>query len=419
MTTPIQPPATLARATGALLLGAALAVSLRAQALPPPKSAEATPKPEETITLTPFEVLADSDKSYGALNSNSITRFNTELARMPVSADIFNEAFMKDVAAVSVEDMITTYSAGAGSALASPGPSAANNQPGDRNANSFIALRGLTAPTMQREGFMPVNTYIQSGSTGTGFTSNFNIERVEVINGPQSLLYGVGGAGGVMNLTSKQARFGKKPFGSFQFQVDQYGHKLGLLDLGVGTDRVAVRIAATDQYAQGGRRIYIGGPMNGLYAQLALKLGHTVVRLNAERTEYDRIAGTSNQVLTAQSTANYARNGQRLRYLLATNQLEASATGASGAGSIANGKLNWDNVDSYGAWWNTSEYTRTGIVSMTADTKWSRWVTTQFATGYRNTYDDRVGNTITFAAPNVATNPTGTWAIGQIISRRT
>ena len=28
---------------------------------------------------------------------------------------------------------------------------------------------------MQRDGFMPVNTYIQSGSTGTGFTSNFNV----------------------------------------------------------------------------------------------------------------------------------------------------------------------------------------------------------------------------------------------------
>ncbi|MCX6951525.1 MAG: TonB-dependent receptor plug domain-containing protein [Verrucomicrobia bacterium] len=415
--TPQPRPSRLARATGALLLGAAAAVSALAQALhppaPAPAAAPAPAVPEETITLTAFEVKADSDKSYGALNSNSITRFNTELDRMPVSADIFNEAFMKDVAAVSVEDMITTYSAGAGAAIASPGPSASNNQPGDRNANSFVALRGLTAPTMQREGFMPVNTYIQSGSTGTGFTSNFNIERVEVINGPQSLLYGVGGAGGVMNLISKQARFGKKPFGSFQFQVDQYGHKLGLLDVGVSAGNVAVRIAATDQYAQGSRRIYIGGPMNGLYVQLALKLGNTVVRINGERTEYDRIVGTSNQAFTALSAANDVRNGQRLRYLLATDQLAAPASGAGGAGYIGNGKITWDNVDSYGSWWNTSEYTRTGIASMTADTKWNKMVTTQFAVGYRNTYDDRVGNTITFAAPNLATNPTGQFAIGQ------
>lgn len=411
--TTLTHPATLARATGALLLGAAFAASVHAQAVAPAKPAEAPAKPEETITLTAFEVLADSDKSYGALNSNSITRFNTELDRMPVSADIFNEAFMKDVAAVSVEDMVTTYSAGAGSAIASPGPSSANNQPGDRNANSFVALRGLTAPTVQREGFMPVNTYIQSGSTGTGFTSNFNIERVEVINGPQSLLYGVGGAGGVINLISKQARFGKKPFGSFQFQVDHWGHKLALLDLGASAGRFAVRVAVTDQYAQGSRRIFIGGPMNGVYVQLAAKFGNTIVRVNGERTEYDRIVGTSNQAFTALSAANDVRNGQRLRYLLATNQLAAPTTGAGGAGNIGNGKITWDNVDSYGSWWNTSEYTRTGIVSLTADTKWNRLLTTQFATGYRNTYDDRVGNTITFAAPNLATNPTGQWAIGQ------
>lgn len=404
----------LVPAAGVTFVAAILVNVASAQALAPTKPAAApAPVAEETITLTPFEVMADSDKSYGALNSNSITRFNTELDRMPVSADIFSEAFMRDVAAVSVEDMITTYSAGAGSAIASPGASSANNQSGDRNANSFVALRGLTAPTMQREGFMPVNTYIQSGSTGTGYTSNFNIERVEVINGPQSLLYGVGGAGGVMNLISKQARFGKKAFGSFQFQVDQYGHKLGLLDAGIGTDKVAVRIAATDQYAQGGRRIFIGGPMNGLYVQLAARVGNTVVRLNAERTEYDRMVGTSNQVFTALNAANDARNGQRLRYLLATNQINASATGASGAGVIGNGKITWDNVDSYASWWNTSEYTQTGIVSLTADTKWSKALSTQFAAGYRSTFDDRVGNTITFAAPNLATNPTGTWAVGQ------
>ncbi len=354
-----------------LLLPFASALAARAQAVAQPSPAPAKPD-EEVVALSPFEVLADSDKSYGALNSNSITRFNTELDHMPVSADIFNEAFMRDVAAVAVEDMITAYSAGAGSALATPSTSSANTQPGDRNANSFLALRGLTAPTMQRDGFLPVNTYIQSGATGTGYSSNFDVERVEVINGPQSLLYGVGGAGGVINVVSKQARFGKAPFGSFQFQVNQYGHKLGQFDFGWANSKVALRLAATDQYAQGGRRIYIGGPMKGLYLQLAFKLPHdTILRWSGVTSEYNRIAGTGNQVLTALSAANDARNGQRLRYLLATNQLQASATGASGAGFIGNGKINWDNVDSYASWWNTNEYTKTKISWLTADTKWN------------------------------------------------
>ena len=110
----------------ALLLSLAIAATLvgamRAQLAPPTPpaaaAAKAAPRDSDTVTLNPFEVKGDSDSSYGALNSNSITRFNTELDHMPVSADIFNEAFMKDIAATSVEDMVVGYSAGAGSAIA-------------------------------------------------------------------------------------------------------------------------------------------------------------------------------------------------------------------------------------------------------------------------------------------------------------
>ena len=65
-------------------------------------SAASTPN-DEILKLNPFEVQADSDKSYGALNSNSVTRFKVEL---PVSADIFNQAFLNDVGSTSVEDML-------------------------------------------------------------------------------------------------------------------------------------------------------------------------------------------------------------------------------------------------------------------------------------------------------------------------
>ena len=49
----------------------------RAQPAPAgPAAAEAAKKAEsDVIALNPFEVQADSDTSYGALNSSSITRF--------------------------------------------------------------------------------------------------------------------------------------------------------------------------------------------------------------------------------------------------------------------------------------------------------------------------------------------------------
>ena len=191
------------------------------------KPAEVAPvakEREDTISLNVFEVRSDSDSSYGALNSNSITRFNTDLSRMPISADIFTEAFMDDIGARTIEDMVMNYVAGAGFDSEN-NTTVGNTQPGDRNANSNIKLRGLSTPTLQRDAFMP------NSGIGTGVSSTFDVERVEVINGPQSLLYGNGGAGGVINTISKQARFSRKPSGSISVRSDEFGNAMGQLDL--------------------------------------------------------------------------------------------------------------------------------------------------------------------------------------------
>ena len=188
-----------------LVLACCAPLASRAQTAHPP-AAPST----DVVQLNPFEVQADPDNSYGALNSASITRFNVKMQDMPVSADIFSNTFMNDVAASDVEDVIMQYSAGAGYADGSNNgaSTAANNQPGDRNGNAYIQLRGMHTPIMQRDSFMPVGAFGNPGSTAVGRTDNFDLERVEVINGPQALLYGGGGAGGVINVTSKQARFG-------------------------------------------------------------------------------------------------------------------------------------------------------------------------------------------------------------------
>ena len=269
--------------------------------------------------MNPFEVQADQDNSYGALNSNSITRFNTELDKMPISADIYTQTFMNDVGATSVEAMIQTYSAGAGYSGADPGGSAATQQPGDRNGNAYLTLRGFQTPSMLRDAFMPVGSQGNPGSTGVGYTSNFDIERVETIQGPQALLYGQGGAGGVINIVSKEARLGQPAAGSIFYRIDQYGSKQGQFDYGVGTQDVAMRIAVLDQNV-GGRRENIGGALGGYYAQLAVKLfNNTTVRVTTEGTTYNRI-NSNDSSFTALSTTNDSRNGDKLNYLLATNQ---------------------------------------------------------------------------------------------------
>lgn len=384
------------------------------QAAPRPSpAAPAAPgaRSEEAIQLNVFEVLADKDDSYGALNSNSITRFNTELAKLPITADVYNEAFMRDVNATTVEQMISDFTAGAGFSSSDGPASTLTSQPGDRAANSYIQLRGLSAPGMQRDAFMSLATYSNTGSTATGVTNNFDIERAEVIMGPQALLYGNGGGGGVINLVSKQARFAKRSFGSVRLQTDQYGGNMGTFDFGWGNQRVAVRGAFIHQNTRS-RRVNINSQLDGQYVQLAVKLfGNTVVRLVGEQTSNNRNIPT-NLSFTALNAANDARNGQFLHYLLATNQIERSATGASGGGAIAGGAINWGNVDSFWGW-RFSERTVDTLGMMTVETQWSAKVSSQFAIGYKD-FSNRLFNagTLAMLAPNVAANYLGVWAVG-------
>jgi outer membrane receptor protein involved in Fe transport len=367
---------------------------------------------DETLMLSAFEVSEDVDKSYGALNSNSATAFRVELKKLPLTADVFGEAFMNDVGLNTIEQVVQNFSPGAGYAASTPDTYAMNGQFLDRNNTSTMSIRGLSAPSVQVNGFFPTGG---TGMNGSGISSNFSTERVEVISGPQSLLYGVSGSGGVINMILKQARFDRPGSGSLKFQVDQYGNKLGQVDYGIGDSRLAVRVSLLNQ-TLGGRRVFIGGPLKGGYLQLAAKpTQDTVVRYSLDKSSFDRVNAIGALIsLQALNAANDARNGQALRWLLATGQTQAAADGkASGTGNIMNGALNWDNIDSLaGAMYGETQ--RHSLQLLTAETRWNSWLSTQASIGYRTEERRKVGNAgVTFLAPNVVANPTGTWAIGM------
>jgi len=389
-----------------LLSFAAFATALNAQTANQPLEKKSSGS--DVVTLTPFQVNEDSDKSYGALNSNSMTQFNTDLKNLPVSADVFTDAFMKDVGeTTSVEAMIQNYSAGAGFGTSIPGKAATTNPAvNPQNAGNSISLRGLGSTIVKRDTFMSI-----AGSNGA--TQNFDLERVEVVNGPQSLLYGNGGSGGVVNLISKQARFNQKMNGSLTYKVDQYGAKLGQFDYGSGGTNFAIRLVALSQQVAGFQQ-FLGGPMRAEYIQIAARFfKNTVIKLTGEKLVFNRVDNMQSQLVTAPSTAYDARNGNSLHYLLATNQMSAAANGgASGMGLIGNGYINWGNVDALDGMWGVENFNHSWA-TITAQTKWSKMLSTDLDAGYDNLLDPRMNasNFTNVLAPGVATNPTGTWVL--------
>lgn len=380
-------------------LAALPALAQTAPARPVTTSPAAAPKSsDEVVELSPFAVVASGTDSYSALNTNSVTRFSAELSKLPVSADVFTESFLDDIAAVSLEEMVVNYGTGTGVGGANPEGTADATRPGDRASNVNVKIRGLDAGQMR----------INSFGAG-GIDDAFATERVDVVRGPQSLLNGGVGGGGVVNAISKQARFNSR-LTRVQFRTDDNGSRRGVFDYGLGGRRLALRLSGMME-DQRTSRLFFGAKSRGVHAQVAAQATKTTtVRVEVSRKLSDTVQSANGTTLNMPAaTINGVRlpadprNGARLRLLVAQGQ----------AGDIMGGRLNWDNVDSlrtayYGAKRENTHY------ETSLEHKLGRFGTVQIAAMYDVSGMDRgEPNAYTnLVAPLRNNNPLNEWAIG-------
>jgi catecholate siderophore receptor len=74
------------------------------------------------------------------------------------------------------------------------------------------------------------------------FRPLYNVEQIEVLRGPNALLFGRGGGGGVVNRVQKQARVGER-FNLLDLGLDTFGGYSGIVDSNFDTgERTAVRL---------------------------------------------------------------------------------------------------------------------------------------------------------------------------------
>ena len=94
-------------------------------------------------------------------------------------------------------------------------------------------MRGLTAADVTADFFLVSN----------GHFDRYNLDRVALVRGPNSILFGLGSPAGILNYTTKKATFGEN-FGELGTRFDNFGSIRGSLDLNhvLLEDKLAVRV---------------------------------------------------------------------------------------------------------------------------------------------------------------------------------
>nr|WP_241764030.1 TonB-dependent siderophore receptor [Winslowiella toletana] len=153
--------------------------------------AHATAAGEETLTVTAAarESVTSPLKGSVAKESASGTKTATPLRKTPQAISVITRQQMDDQAAPSVSDALS-YTSGV-----------MTNYRGNSNRNDEVISRGFRyAPK-----FLDGLSYGLSGQGGAaGQVDPWLLERVEMVHGPASVLYGQVNPGGLINMTSKR-----------------------------------------------------------------------------------------------------------------------------------------------------------------------------------------------------------------------
>lgn len=154
-------------------------------ALPTENIESDTPMDEEVFQILPdFVVSAERDQGYYSANSLAGTRTNQLIKNTPMTISVVNQDLIDDLNLFGVED------------LGSVVPSIEAEE--ESFSNRLLRFRGLLTRFQLFE-FMPRQLSQNS----------YNVSRVDVVRGANSLIYGQAAPGGKANFLAKRASFGE------------------------------------------------------------------------------------------------------------------------------------------------------------------------------------------------------------------
>lgn len=182
--------------------------------------AETTQQPEQPTSETPLEqpttqsdepielVVTGEQDGYRIPTASTATKTDTPLRDVPQAIQVIPQQVLQDQQVRCLNEALKN----------APGVIADNSE---RSAFEGFTIRGFTNRNILRNGLRD----------DTNITTNINtenIEQIEVLRGPASVLFGQGGAGGTINIITKKPQ--SIPFYSFEGTIGSFDSYGGSID---------------------------------------------------------------------------------------------------------------------------------------------------------------------------------------------
>ncbi|AFY89074.1 TonB-dependent siderophore receptor [Chroococcidiopsis thermalis] len=177
---------------------------------PGTSAAQTPPAPEDDEQEI---VVTDEQDGYLVPDTNVGTRTDTPLRDIPQSIQIIPQQVLEEQQVDSLNEAIKNV------------PGVIQNTPDDTPIFNSFTIRGFDAG--ENQNFTRNGLKLRFANSTTAIFSN--IERVEVLRGPASVLFGGGEPGGTINIVTKQPL--REPFYSVEASVGSYDFYQGALDL--------------------------------------------------------------------------------------------------------------------------------------------------------------------------------------------
>lgn len=191
------------------------------------------------LALNPFVVTSAGDRGYQAQSTLGGSRLKTNLKDVAAPTTAFTQQFFEDLAIMNTDDLATFM-------LSTQLDYGEENGVGQNfikdQSTRQLRMRGLPGGTVAVNFFksdLPADT--------------FSTERIDQSRGPNSILFGIGSPGGLVNVTNKRAILGNDR-GSVAFQVRSEGGQRMEADYNQAIgENTAIRVAAVNEQRESWR----------------------------------------------------------------------------------------------------------------------------------------------------------------------